>query len=421
LTSGTLVYYLAQELGARGLALSLLIAAPSLIGLLRLATPALLGPLGGVKATCLKTSLASYVLLAVGLPLVTLSGFSRPVTLAALIALICVHQLLEYVGSVALWSWLGSLVPLRVRGRYFARRNLWQLAFLIPTLLGSGRFTDQWKRSHAGEPDQILLGYIIPATIGGAFLLLSLVPLWLTPGVPTGRRRASNLRRSALAALLPLFDLRFRRLLVYRGWFSFFNGITQAAQSVFVYRVLGFGVLPMQQMQLGMRVGQMALSPVVGNVSDRFGNRPVLELSQGLVAAALLFFALATPDAKWWIVGAYVLWSAYVGVNICLNNLMLKLAPAKENTGYIALFEAIGGLTFGLSTIAGGVLLDWMQAREVSLTLGPFRLDYFAILFVAGAILRALGVFWLARIREPGAWTWREIVSRSARGRDRLT
>ena len=72
LTTGTLIYYLAQELGAKGTALSVLIAAPTLVGLLRLVTPALIGPLGGIKATCLKTSLASYLLLAIGLPAVTL-------------------------------------------------------------------------------------------------------------------------------------------------------------------------------------------------------------------------------------------------------------------------------------------------------------------------------------------------------------
>jgi Na+/melibiose symporter-like transporter len=410
LTSGTLVYYLAQELGASGAALSLLIAAPSLIGLLRLATPALIGPLGGVKATCLKTSLVSYLLLTIGLPVVTLAGFvSRPATLTALIVLICVHQLLEYVGSVALWSWLGALVPQRVRGRYFARRNLWQLAFLTPTLLMSGLLIDSWKRAHRGEPDQILAGYVLPATLGGLFLLASLAPLWRLPDVASARRRGGALRRAVLAMLMPIFDARFRRLLIYRGWFSFFNGITQAAQNVFVYRVLKMEVLPMQQLQLGMRVGQMALSPAVGRASDRYGNRPVLELSQLLVAAGLLFYAMATPAAWWWIVGAWALWSAYVGINVCLNNLMLRLAPAKENAGYIALCEATGGLAFGLSTIAGGVLLDQLQARGATLALGPLTLDHFAILFVSGAILRAAGVIWLSRVREPGAWRWREM------------
>jgi hypothetical protein len=273
------------------------------------------------------------------MPLVTLSGvLSRPATLAALIALICVHQLLEYVGSVALWSWFGALVPRQIRGRYFACRNFWQLAFLIPTLFLSGRFADDWKQTHQGDPAQILVGYIMPATIGGGFLLSSLAPLALMPAVPGGRRRSSNLRRAFLAVLTPMADPRFRRLLVYRGWFSFFNGLTQAAQNVFLYRTLLVGVLPIQMMQLGMRAGQMALSPAVGYASDRYGNRPVLELSQGLVAAGLLFYALATPAARWWIVGAYVLWSAYAGINVCLNNLMLRLSPPQENAGYIALF-----------------------------------------------------------------------------------
>src|SRR5579863_627281 len=61
LTTGTLIYYLAQELGAKGTALGVLIAAPTLVGLLRLLTPALVGPLGGIKATCLKASLVSYL------------------------------------------------------------------------------------------------------------------------------------------------------------------------------------------------------------------------------------------------------------------------------------------------------------------------------------------------------------------------
>jgi len=420
LTSGTFVYYLAQELGANGLALSLLLAAPSLIGLLRLATPAVVGPLGGIKATCLRMSLASYLLLAIGLPLIALgAGLSRPAILASLIALVSVHQLLEYIGMVALWSWLGALAPLRIRGRYFARRNILQLAFLIPTLLLSGSFTDNWKRSHRDDPQAILLGYIIPATIGGGFLLLSLLPLWWMPDVATAparagkKRRPAGLRRAILAILMPLLDTRFRVLVIYRGWFSFFNGLTQAAQNVFIYRALGVGVLPMQRMQLGMRVGQIALSPKVGSVSDRHGNRPVLQLSQAVVAMGLLFFAIATPANPWWIAGAYVCWSAYAGINICLNNLMLKLAPAKENSGYIALFEATGGLAFGLSTIAGGVLFDQLQAAGVTLTIGPLTLDHFAILFLIGAVMRGAGVFWLARVKEPGATRWRELILQS--------
>ena len=413
LTTGTLVYYLAQELGAKGTALSLLIAAPSLIGLLRLVTPALIGPLGGIKATCLKALLASYALLAIGLPTVTLaSGHARSTALASMIALICVHQLLEYVGSVALWSWLSGLVPQPIRGRYFGRRQVWQLAFLIPTLLASGQFTDYWKKTYKdAEPEKLLLGYVIPNSAGALFLLSSIVPLALMPDVAARAQRASG---PAGASRWPFGDARYRRLMLYRVWFSFFNGITQAAQNIYVF-VLGIGVLPMHRMQLGMRVGQMALSPVVGRTSDSVGNRPVMELSQLVVAAALLFFFAASRENPWWIVGAYVLWSAYAGLNICLTNIMLKLAPPQDNAGYIASFEALGGVAYGLSTIAGGVTLDWLRDRNFHVTVAGFKIDHFAALFLVGAVARAIGVFWLARVPEPGARTWREIVGRSSR------
>jgi MFS family permease len=252
------------------------------------------------------------------------------------------------------------------------------------------------------------LGYVIPNSLGAAFLLASLVPLLLMPDVRAPLRclRAEdNKARSALA------DPRFRRLLIYRCWFSFFNGITQAAQNIYVY-VLGIGVLPMQMMQLGMRAGQMALSPAVGSASDRFGNRPVLELSQAIVALGPLFYFFASPEHPWWIAGGWAVWSAYAGLNICLTNIMLKLAPADDNARYIASFEALGGVAYGLSTIAGGVLLDRLRGMDFHTSIGTLTIDHFALLFLIGTVARGLGLVWLARVEEPGAKTWREILGR---------
>jgi hypothetical protein len=63
LTTGTLVTYLAIDLGARGLGLSLLLAAPTWIGLLRILTPLLIERLGTAKRATLVFSLVSYLLI----------------------------------------------------------------------------------------------------------------------------------------------------------------------------------------------------------------------------------------------------------------------------------------------------------------------------------------------------------------------
>lgn len=231
LTTGAFVLYLAQELGARGIGVSMILAAPSLAGLLRLIAPLLIAWLGGVKKTCLIFFALAYLLLAVALPaLIFTQGIfsqenfaldvSRRMTLILLVTLICVHQLLEYIGAVALWSWLGAIVPLPLRGRYFGRRQAWQLAALAPALLVGGLFIDHWKEKHREtHPERILFGYGI-ATGAGAWLLVgSLAPLALMPGVAVASRGPRSATRSPL--LGAVLDAPFRRLLAYRAWFSF--------------------------------------------------------------------------------------------------------------------------------------------------------------------------------------------------------
>ena len=167
LTTGPLVSYLAQDLKASGLALSMLFAAPTLAGLLRLAAPAVIHRAGTAKRACLTLSLASYLLIP-GLPGIAVAAHTmdRRVAIGALIAILFVHQLLEYLGTVALWSWWADLVPPAIRGRYFARRQIWQLSIAIPTLLASGYFADYWRGQYANQPDRLLLAYAFPRRSG---------------------------------------------------------------------------------------------------------------------------------------------------------------------------------------------------------------------------------------------------------------
>ncbi len=210
LTSGSVIQYLAHDLGADGLRLSLILAAPSFIGLLRILAPAAIETFGGAKRACLVLLSASY-LLAAGLP--AIGSIPREHALAALVALACTHQLLDYLGAVALWTWFGDLVPLRIRGRYFARRQMWQLILLLPTLLAGGYFADVWKQFHEQSARQDrLLGYAIPNGIGGACLLVSLVPLALIPAArfarcvqPTRFSWRGSCARSPIAGFVPCY------------------------------------------------------------------------------------------------------------------------------------------------------------------------------------------------------------------------
>lgn len=404
LTTGFLVTFLALELGAKPLAISVTLAVQSIAGVLRLGTPWLVQWLGSTRRTCLVTFGISYALIAL-LPLAPLGGEQLRVAhpVAMMISILCVHQLFEYLGSVALWSWLGELVPRPIRGRFFGRRNLWQLICVIVATPASGQFVDWWKRTYPDSGQQ-LWGYGIVLAVGALALLGSLVPLVVLPDSLARRQSTStgdDVPQLTLNTLLiPWRDRRYRTLLGFIVWFSFANGLTQAAQSIFPRLILQLSLTTALTMVAVMRVGQAAVSPWLGRLSDRIGNRSILIVCQVCIALGLSCYSVATPAQWYWLWGAWVLWIAFAGHNICLFNLMLKLAPRAERASYVAVYLAASGATLALSTLAGGWL--WEQV-STALDEGRWHgtpTQWFAGVFVLGAALRLCGAWFATQIDE---------------------
>ena len=165
-------------------------------------------------------------------------------------------------------------------------------------------------------------------------------------------------------------------------------------------QILGLSLFVSLALPTGMRLGQWGVSPWLGRLADRWGNRPVMIVSQLLVAAGLLFFAVATPRQWAWLVGAWALWVAYAGLNVCLPNLMLRLSPEHANGPYIAAFEAARGLCYAASTVLGGLLVDRYGAEGFRFAVGPW-LSFFPCLFLIGSLMRGLGAGLLLLVVEP--------------------
>ncbi len=396
-TTGALVTYLAQELGAGGSEVAALLAWQALVGAVRVAAPLAIRGLGGFKPAAILLLSLSYGLLT-AVPILAVESLSAATRLGIFIVVLCIHQLFENLGSVAVLSWLAELAPSRLRGRYFAARQRWQLTALIPTSIAAALFVDRWRPAKPGSisSDENLAGYVVVLTAGAVLLLLSVVPLAWMPAVAPPAAKVG--RRSLLPAL---GDASFRRLLFCGCWISFFNGVTQSATSIYPKRVLGLGLLTMIGLPLAMRLGQMALAPCVGRFSDRWGNKPTIFACQLCAGFGPLFFLLATPEHPQWLAGAYVVWSAYVGLNVCLPNLMFRLAPGGQTAGYTGIYFASTGLAYGVSTLAGGKLFDRLAGGTFSI--GPLTCDVFSAFFLLGWIGRLLALAPIARLCEPGA------------------
>ena len=149
-----------------------------------------------------------------------------------------------------------------------------------------------------------------------------------------------------------------------------------------------------------MRLGQAGLSAVVGPWSDRRGNRNVLIVSQIAVGLAPLFFLWSSPEHPYRLAGAWLLWSAYAGINICLPNLTMLLAPSGERASHLSAYYAMSSIFLTLGTLAGGELFDYVRRPEFASFWSTSPVDPFAASFVIAIVTRTAGALLLLRVEE---------------------
>jgi len=400
LSSSTLVIYLALELEAPkiGLGIGLILAMRHLVGLLRLAAPLLIGRIADRKTFCLGAFILSGLLLFC-LPLAAAPGLlpSAGLSLAALVIIWSLHHLMQYLGVIALFSWLADVAPLRIRGRFFGHRERWLVAGEAIGAVACGLFSYWWTSTYKEYPHIKWIGYAVPAAVGVWFMIAAIVPLRLMPRAEAVSRTPRLVDWKSIAR--PFADGRFLRLLLFGCWFSFSNGLTQTVQFTYPDKVLEISLFAMLAVQTGMRLGQLSISPALGRVSDRVGNRPVMMFCLLATAQGPLFYLFSTPQAPWWFVGAWILWIAYAGLNIALPNLMLKLSPGQSNTPYIAAYFTVTGLCYAANTILGGWLFD--RYGKSSFEFLGNTLDYNQWIFLVGWAARCLGLLALMLVIEP--------------------
>lgn len=372
LVGTTLVIYLAIELGAAGIYVSLVLAAPRLVGLLRLASPALMTSGRKRKLVCLACYLASALVLAL-LPLVA----TRHVM--ALVGCWCLYHLLEYIGTVALWSWLGDWMPRTVRGRLIGWRERYLIAGRIVGVAVSISLDTLWRYLDPEVPRWVPLAW--SASVGAAMMMLAVVPLfWLAPKIGTVPPSPPSPWRDIQRAFT---DRAYRRLLLYSFWIALANGVTGTAQSLYVSRVLGFTYNQSQAFRSMMYAGQTAIAPSCGRWIDKFGPRRLMVAAQLVVATGPLFYFLASAEFPWWIVGAWIVWIAYAPLNVGLDTLKLRLIPTDGSAPPLAVYQSVSDLAHGATLIIGGYLFDQLTTGD-----SP-PLGLYAGLFLVGWLLRS--------------------------------
>ncbi|MDO4586629.1 MAG: hypothetical protein Q4C95_04940 [Planctomycetia bacterium] len=344
LVSTSLVIYIIRSLAANsmdkaqiGIAISWIIAAPRLIGLLRILTPCLIDWVGNRRRVCFGGYLLSplvLLLLPISVPILSRWSVHYINETLWIIGLIwAIYHLIEYFASITLWSWIADLVSARIRVPFLANRERWMIAgqFLGMLLAGLYSYLRIQSREAALIPFDITQHwkiYLLPAWFGILFLILAAFPILGIPEVAL--KKVDSLKERLKELLLPFRSRSFLCFVCFGCWIQMANGLTQSPQSIFQMNILNVSMLTALMLGSWTKIGQMCLAHQTGKWFNRWGNRRLIAISLLIVSTGPLFYLFATPEYWFLIIFAATVWIGWIGVNLGISNLSIVLSPAHQ-------------------------------------------------------------------------------------------
>jgi MFS family permease len=390
-SGGAIITAWALYLGCGPLGLALLGAMPFLAQLMQLPGAWLTTRLGPRTAALVTVAVSRQAFLPlIALPFLPLSPEDQRAVLVAAAAL---HHGAGMLCNNAWVTWMGDLVPRRIRGRYFGRRTAISTLAGALAALTAGTFLDGARASeHTGHG---LAALALAACVLGAVS----TGLMALKHDPARGPRVTDF--CAARVLQPLRDAAARRFLAYGATWNAALGLSGPFFTLFLLEDLKLGFTWVALQTATVALSRMLAAPHWGRLIDRVGPRPVLRACTAGLMLSPLLWVLAGPERPWPIALDAVLSGVLLsGHGLAAFALPLAVAPARERPFYHAAFSMTGGAAYALAAAGGGALI---QLLPRTLVIGGQAWGALQAVFLAAALARGCAALLSRHLAERSA------------------
>jgi MFS family permease len=286
-------------------------------------------------------------------------------------------------------TWVGTLVPRRVRAAYFARRTRFGQAGLLAGFVGGGVALQLAARRGA-----------VLETFAGLFLVATLFRLVSAYFLSTQRELAGG---ACLGRHLPFREVLGRLRTSSTGGLLFYFLAVQSSVQIagpyfnpYMLQHLRFSYVQYVVLVAAAYASRIVALPALGRFAHRFGARRLLWLGgAGIVPMAAAW--LVSDHFVYLVVLQLVVGVAWAAYELSTFLLFFEAIPEDQRTGVLTVFNFANALATVVGSLAGGAAL---------LYFGKLQLVYLT-LFALSSLARfaALGLLW----RVPPAATTDEL------------
>lgn len=393
ISSGALLTGYALYLGASPFEISIILSLPFLTQLVQPLSPRIIDAVGDLRKLTAYGILFSRLIWAlIGfLPILFLFNV-KPVGL--FIVLVGASLILFNISQNSWLLWMSDLIPRKMRGRFFGRRNMYIGLITMALLLGTGYFLDLFA-AH-GETG---LGYSILILAGVGLGYLSFRFILRVKDVPV--KSGERISPSRLLAEIKNNE-RFRSILIFIGIWTFVTGIASPFYYVYLFQTLRWSYGD-ATIYAAIATGlPFLMQPFWGKILDRVGHKPLLHICVSSVTIVPLIWILITPPiSKYLWIEAVVSGMLWAGINITVFDIVLYALPGERKAPVVAAFSSITGVINFTAMLVGGIIVSLLGSLHFHVATWEFSVYHVPFfLSFAGRIVAAR---FIKNIQEPEA------------------
>ena len=280
-------------------------------------------------------------------------------------------------------TWMVDLTPENIRGKYFAQKDSYSLAFVTIATLVLGKILDNYRGNNSIDTGYGIVAVVVIILTITNFIFLSSIE------EPMVKKMEIEIKLKDVI-IIPLKNKDFRKIIIL---FILWSIAFQIAGPFFsVYMVTRLKLTYTYIMFMGVITSAVRVISVV--YWGRFGDkRSWVSCTKYSICALALCNGLWTfVDVNSMLILVPLLHIiggiAWAGINISLFNIQFLFSPRSGRTMYLAVNAAISGILGFISTIVGAVLLNLLQSLKFNLFM--FSIGNIQILFAISSILLLL-------------------------------
>jgi MFS family permease len=408
-TAGPFMVAMALLLGATNLEIGILAAMPTFTNVFQLLSIWLVRRFNNRRVITVVCSILAR------LPLIIIGAIFFVAGTMSMTPVIFFLFFLYFFGSVAgpSWNaWMKDLIPENKLGAYFSRRSSYMQILNVVLSLSLAFLVDYIKGKY---PQQELNAYmwmfVVAGTVGviGA-LVLSKAP---EPQSLLGKENIFSLLRR------PLKDGNFRRLLTFNSAWVFALNIASPFFTVFMMKTIGLSLSYIIGLSIVSQLASILTIRLWGAFADKYSNKTIIAIGAPLYILCLIGWCFVGIYSRFYmnfsllVIIHIALGISTAGINLSLNNIGLKLAPANQSIVYLSAKNIITAVFSSIAPLLGGYLADYFSERSVVINMqltGPHidkilhlvSLHNFNFLFLIGAVLAFVALEFLITVKETG-------------------